>query len=425
MRPRSVPIKSLLLRTFLPAVVLVAVLLAGLAYNWLYASILDGFERKLVTASALTGAMVDPADHDRLIRAAMAGEDAGAVEATPAYRRNVVPLRHIREQLGLTYLYTQVTGGPEDILYILDGTVGEDHSLIGSTDDLPDETVEGLDRVEKQGTIYVSPIEYQEQWGLLKTAAAPVMGADGRIAASAGADVNISVIQVATQNALFMSAMIGIGSVLACILVTLALVRRIAVPIEALTEDTLQIAAGGTHGSAGERGPREVMDLRRALADRVGQMAGDAKRRKDAIAEREARGTADLLAGQAGAGANLPVVLVSRADCMVAWVAARDMDVGTILASRAMAQLACKCASNPDLAKQWRRMADFDHGTCVVVDGGAGTVELVGAEQRDLLIGGRQVRLEPGMRARFEAGESITLAGQGRPDCRLWPEAAR
>ena len=57
MRPEGTPIQRLLLRTFLPAVVVVAMALAALVYNWLYVSIIDGFDRKLVTASALTGAL--------------------------------------------------------------------------------------------------------------------------------------------------------------------------------------------------------------------------------------------------------------------------------------------------------------------------------------------------------------------------------
>src|SRR3546814_16969887 len=125
MRHRA--IQTLLLRTFLPAVVVVAILLAGLVYNRLYASILDGFERKLVTASALTGAMIDPADHDRLIRAARAGENPQAVDATPLSRRSVAPIRRLRDALSLTYPYTQVLGGGADIFYFLDVPEGADH----------------------------------------------------------------------------------------------------------------------------------------------------------------------------------------------------------------------------------------------------------------------------------------------------------
>src|SRR3546814_19830028 len=133
----------------------------------------------------------------------------------------------------------QVLGGGADMFYVLDGTEGADHSPIGSEDERTNETRIGLTRVQDSGAVYVSPIEYQEQWGLLKTAAAPVYGVDGSITGSAGADVNISVIQVATQNALFMSAMLGIGSIIACILVAMELARRTERPIEALTAASL------------------------------------------------------------------------------------------------------------------------------------------------------------------------------------------
>src|SRR3546814_11668666 len=75
----------------------------------------------------------------------------------------------------------QVLGGGADMFYVLDGTEGADHSPIGSEDELTNETRIGLTRVQDSGAVYVSPIEYQEQWGLLKTAAAPVYGVDGSI----------------------------------------------------------------------------------------------------------------------------------------------------------------------------------------------------------------------------------------------------
>ena len=264
MRPRTIPIEALLLRTLLPAVIGVAILLALIVYDRLYGAIVDGFDHKLVTTSALTGAMIDPADHDRLIAAARAHQDATRVEASPAYRRNVAPITRVREKLALTYLYTQVVSGP-GVLYVLDGSQGEDHSPIGTTDEPPADTLAGLKRIERDGVIHVSPIEYQEQWGLLKTAAAPVFGADGRPAGSAGADVNISVIRVATQNALFASALVGVLSILACIALTLRLVARIGGPLAALTQDTLRIAGGDSGSLASGRGPREVIALRGAL----------------------------------------------------------------------------------------------------------------------------------------------------------------
>lgn len=297
MRREGAPIQTLLLRTFLPAVVVVAMLLAVLVYNRLYASIMDGFDRKLLTTSALTGAMIDAADHDWLTRMAKAGADPAELEQTPQYRRNTIPMRRIMDELDLTYLYSQAFGGSRDIIYVLDGTTTGDHSPPGAEDELTAETRAGLGKTEADGGIYVSPIEYQEQWGLLKTAAAPIHGSDGTIVATAGADVNISVIQVATQNALFASALIGIGSILACLLAAWVIVRRIARPIAALRQEALRIAAGDADMPAPIAGPREVAKLRDALAELARQMTEATTRDRERAARHERDANAALLAG--------------------------------------------------------------------------------------------------------------------------------
>jgi len=301
MRPEGTPIQTLLLRTFLPAVVVVAMLLAVLVYNWLYASIIDGFDRKLVTTSALTGAMIDPADHDGLLAAARSGANPETLEQRQEFLRNVEPMRRIRESLGLTYLYSQALGSkPLEVIYGFDSSLGDDHTLIGATDEMTEDTMAGLKKVQADGSVYISPIEYQEQWGLLKTAAAPVYGIDGRITSTAGADVNISVIQVATQNALFASALIGIGSILACVAVALVIVRRVARPIAALKQEALRIAAGDTLQPAPIKGPREVAVLRDALAGLAARMAeASALTRKDASLHEHAADEAVLTGGDA------------------------------------------------------------------------------------------------------------------------------
>ena len=131
MRPDGIPIQTLLLRAFLPAVGMVAIVLGLVTYDRLYDTILDGFDRKLATVSSLTGALIDPDDHDRLIAVARSGTGGDAAEASPAYQQAVIPIRRIREALDLTYLYTQIRGGPQDICYVLDSTQGDEHSPIG------------------------------------------------------------------------------------------------------------------------------------------------------------------------------------------------------------------------------------------------------------------------------------------------------
>lgn len=376
------PIETLLLRLFMPALVVVTLLLAVIVYNSLYATIIDRFDRKLATTSALTGALADPIDHDRLIAAA-GGGDAATIEASEAYRRNVEPMRRIRSALGLTYLYTQTLQPGRGVTYILDSAPGEDHSPIGSTDTLPDETMAGLQRTQTDGSIHVSPIEFQEKWGLLKTASAPVYGADGRITASAGADVNISIIHVATQNALFASAVIGIGSILACIVVVLAIVRRVARPIEALRQEALRIAAGDHSPPAAIAGPREVQRLAARLGDLARHMAAAVETRRAQARHQEHRANAEILTEAAGASS--PVVpLVDSPSQAIWWIAGRDTTIATRLARRAMAQLAQRIAADPVLADHWQTLADLTHGTCVRRDRATGSIDLVGPDRLDL-----------------------------------------
>lgn len=375
MRREGMPIRALLLRVFLPVVVASAVLLAALVYNLLYAAIIEGFDRKLVTTSALAGAMIDPREHDVLLRAARQGGEAAALERTPEYLGNVRPLRRIRRELDLTYVYTQAIGGDADIVYILDGTEGEDHSPIGFADDLPDETVAGLRLTEASGTIYVSPIEYQEQWGLLKTAAAPVYGSDGRVTSTAGADVNISVIQVGTQNALFASAMVGIASVLACLLVALVAVRRVAEPITAVKDEALRIASGDPRPPAAIRSPREVAELRDDLAGLVEKIAAETQAAQDDDARWGRAANAALLAGT---GEDRPVLLLDDPQRRVLWIGADDPGCEAALARRAMRQLAERFASDPRLKEHWLALADSANGSCILVDKPGKMLEVAG-----------------------------------------------
>ncbi|MCC6827499.1 MAG: histidine kinase [Novosphingobium sp.] len=410
MRRNGLPIQSLLLRTFLPAVIAAAMLLATMVYTWLSGTIVDGFDRKLVTTSALAGALVDPADHAALVRAWHAGGDPLVLEQGEAYRRNVVPMQQIRQKLGLTYLYSQILGGPQDIEYILDSSFGDDHSNVGYADALPAETMAGLRHSQKTGGVYVSPIEYQEKWGLLKTAAAPLYAPDGRIAGTAGADVNISVIRVATQNALFASAMIGIGSVLACLVVALALVRLIGGPITRLKQEALRIAAGDFAEPARIRGPREVARLRDALAAIAARMTARAAQRRD-TAERHERAADAALLGQALAADAAPFALLAHdAVRSVAWLAgdARDPAVG--LAMLAMAELGRTIARDPALAARWRDLADLDHGACLIRDHAAGTLECVGATSAEVRVNGTPVALVAGHPAPLPATAHVEAA---------------
>ena len=378
MRPRkTIGIQTLLLRTFLPAVLVVAMALAVLVYNLQYAVIMDGFDRKLVTTSAVAGAMIDPADHDFLTLEAKAGKDPAEVERTERYLGNVEPMRRIREKLGLTYLYTQVLGGNADVVYILDSSIGDEHSPIGSEDELPAETVAGLRSAQLDGGVYISPVEYQKQWGLLKTAAAPVYGADGAITATAGADVDISVIQIATQNALFASAIIGMISIIACLFVTLQIVHRIARPIEALRQEALRIAAGDHNPPAKIKRPYEAARLRDALADLTTRMTDRSAKTFKATRDRQHRADEQCLIDSLREEAPV-VTLCDNEKALTLWTPTNRNSIESALSMRSMTLLREKMLQTPKLMDSWKTLADLRRGVCVSFDRRAKSVHAYG-----------------------------------------------
>ncbi len=346
MRPEGIPIQTLLLRVFLPAVGVVAIGLGLLTYDRLYKAILDGFDRKLIATSALTGALVDPQEHDRLIAIARTRPTTEEAEQSPAYLHAVGPMRRIRKDLDITYLYTQVLGGPEDILYVLDANQDENHSPIGAADGLPPETLAGIKRAQAKGSVHLSPIEFQKQWGLLKTAAAPVRGADGRYVATAGADVNVSLIRVATQNALFTSVVIGMASLLACALIILTIVRRVAQPLDKLRQEALRVA-GGDHRPIGSfPAPRDIAGLQGALAQSTSAMTGRLA---------DARASAQEAATRTGM-ASLDRALAGAIDHpALAYAGPAPADEPALLRRAAAARLAERIAADPALADRIAR----------------------------------------------------------------------
>ena len=410
MRRDGIPINTLLWRTFTPAIVVVAIALGALVYNRLYDTILDGFGRKLVTTSALTGALIDPADHDWLMAAWKPGADAEALEKSPAYLRNVLPMKRVKRELGLTYLYSQVVGGSKDIFYILDTSEGDDHSPIGSEDDMTPETLAGLKAATARDTVYVSPIEFQEQWGLLKTAAAPIRSVDGKINATAGADVNISVIQVATQNALFESALIGVASLLACALVTLLIMRRVAQPIERLKADALRIAAGDRTPPSRMSAPREAVKLRDALGELADHLVAAMRAARSQTLSHDRDRNQQLLESLLGdEGAAPTTTLVDNPDILVVWFGQMPRGAAALLERRGMRLLAERIAASPDLTADWAALAEAGGGSVLAISRRTATARLSGEAALTLRLGdAAPIRLAPDDSVVLKRGETLT-----------------
>ena len=162
------------------------------------------------------------------------------------YMRYVEPMRRIRAALDITYLYTQNLVSGDSIQYILDSTpLGDDHSPIGTREALESVAdIDGLNDVASQGEVYSSGIEDSEDWGLLKSAYAPIRALSGDISGMVGTDISVSTIQDRTQIALAKVGLVtivvlflgGLGSILISL--------RLTGPLAAVQEGASRVAAG-------------------------------------------------------------------------------------------------------------------------------------------------------------------------------------
>jgi HAMP domain-containing protein len=179
-------------------------------------------------------------------------------ENLPTYQEYVVPMRRIRDALDITYLYTQNLVPGDSIEYVIDSTpFGPDYSPIGSREALDTEAdVRGMDALMERGSVYSSRIEYSPEWGLLKSAFAPILGHDGRSVGMVGTDISVSTIRDRTQLALAKVGLVTVVILFLGGLGSLAISLRLAGPLAALQEGATRVAAG----RAGE--PIELPRLR-------------------------------------------------------------------------------------------------------------------------------------------------------------------
>lgn len=163
---------------------------------------------------------------------------------------------------GLTFLYTDVYLGENQIRYILDGSEGDDHSPPGTLDEVPPESIADVRLAQLTGQAFVSDIREWEEWGLIKVSAAPIYASDGRIVGLAGADVDISLIRNKTRFALFAVLFVGAALLLLAGSVSYRVSQGMTRPLRDIKDSALRIAAG-YHGTR----------VAHESSDEIGQLA--------------------------------------------------------------------------------------------------------------------------------------------------------
>lgn len=210
---------------------------------------------------------------DTLLTADLAAGTLGEEPPSPGYyseehpfiQRYAPAYRQVREAAGLTFLYTDMSLGGDQIRYILDGSVGDDHTPPGYVDTVPEDSLEDMQLAQTQGKAFVSDIRQWDVWGLIKVAAEPIYGSDGRVVALAGADVDIGVILSKTRIALFAVLGVGVGLLLLAGSVSFRVSQGLTRPLREIKASALRIAAGYFDTQIASRGRDEIARLAASL----------------------------------------------------------------------------------------------------------------------------------------------------------------
>ncbi|HWA09034.1 MAG TPA: HAMP domain-containing protein [Opitutaceae bacterium] len=200
-------------------------------------------------------------------------------ELSPQYRAYLGPMRQIMNDLQLTYLYTQIVPEKTRIIYGIDATQGDGHSALHSEDTIPEEEVEGVQELLRSGALYHSPVTKWQQWGLLKGSLAPIFDRTGKVVAMAGADVEVSLIEQKTREALLELLIVGVLSVLAATGVAIVITRHLRRPLQQIKTTALDVAAGNYARRITIDSPTEA----RELAESFNQMAGSLEANMQAL----------------------------------------------------------------------------------------------------------------------------------------------
>ncbi len=211
-------------------------------------------------------------------------------ELAPIYLRYVAPMRNLHATVGTRYLYTQVVYDRANLRYGLDASIGEDHTSLLAVDVVPDELVEPVHELQTTGKVYVSDVLEWDQWGLLKTAFAPIRDPESdAVVAMAGADIDISAIETTTHRALVVTIGAGVLLMVLAGVFSLGIVRRITAPLDIIRQAAMQAAAGNYAQTVAVASPLELQRVARAFTQSTSQLNALIASLGAAIRERQQR----------------------------------------------------------------------------------------------------------------------------------------
>lgn len=180
------------------------------------------------------------------------------------YYEHMIKMFHIRNRMNITFLTSVILFDKGKVLsYVLDCDQRDTHSFVGYVD-LEYESSDSFERVRDvwfKGDIFLSDVQYWEEWGLLKSAYVPIFNSNNDIVGIMIADIDVSIIKSKIQSALLGVVLIGFFVACITILMSFYISYTQVRPIEQLKFGVLKISAGNFGWKMHISGAKEFLDV--------------------------------------------------------------------------------------------------------------------------------------------------------------------
>ena len=289
----KIRLQTLILGTLIPSLLLITCIAGSLIFSSIRGVILDGFDKKLFAISSTCASFVDGDVHQAIL-AKSPSEDS------QMYLQYVTPMRRILKKADAKYVYSQIVGPTsdptKDITYVLDATIGPDHSHIGDLDSTPAEERAGCRAVQAgRKSLYLTGMNHWKQWGLLSSCFTPIFDHAGKIVAMMGTDVDVTIVYNQTNLVLTQVGSVSLACMLFGAFLAIQVARRLTRPITLVKDGALLVAAGQYGHRIEVHQPTELADLARSFNKLSTALAATVEELNNANRELEQRRRAQEL----------------------------------------------------------------------------------------------------------------------------------
>ena len=201
---------------------------SGFFFYKLNSSYNDKIDSALSSSAKTLSAMIDPEIHKEI-----ASENTENSQKYSYYRDKMI---RIQKDNNLTFIYSLIKDSEGKIHFILDTGENENHSPIGMEYEADDAVLSAFEGKPVIGSITT------DQYGIFKSAYAPIIDSEGKTNAIIGVDIDYAEIVKAKREILIFIIAIAIAGFIASILLILFIRRILIKPIKSFSSTISDVA---------------------------------------------------------------------------------------------------------------------------------------------------------------------------------------